>query len=456
MSDEQRKRSWPLKVGVSVVGLGVGVALMAWSAVAPANVAPQRSTGEVFEVNVELNGVRLACPPGIIDPDSSSESGGTRTSNATDSSPMSGGGEVELVGSGDETGLVISGAQSGDVAGMLVEGCMLPSRHLLAMPGSTVVGERSVLILSNPSPKSVESQISLYGALGPLLEAPLQEVVPANSTTVVVPAIAAADQEVVAVEITSDGAGVAAWLQTSGLDGEVSQGVARTPASAASTPQVIAGIDRASAENLLIFNPGTNPVEAALTVLTEEGNEPLGGAATTTIAGRSVSTVSLASLPEGTKAIEVDADDPIFAAATMVRVGKKHEDVTDATYFSRAYLTGATLATNVTLPTSEEVEQAAESIGAKVKDSTVTFANPRRSAVSVTYGDETVEVAGGSAVSVAAPQGSTPTPVSSTEPIAITQMVVVDTDRGTLTVPIALGGQGTASQQRFVTLFPTL
>ena len=140
----------------------------------------------------------------------------------------------------------------------------------------------------------------------------------------------------------------------------------------------------------------------------------------------------------------------------MERVGKKHEDVTDATYFSRAYLTGATLATNVTLPTSEEVEQAAESIGAKVKDSTVTFANPRRSAVSVTYGDETVEVAGGSAVSVAAPQGSTPTPVSSTEPIAITQMVVVDTDRGTLTVPIALGGQGTASQQRFVTLFPTL
>lgn len=455
MSDEQRKHSWLLKVGASIVGLGVGIALVGWSAVAPRNVAPERSTAEVFEVDVELSGVRLACPPGIIDPDSSSELDGARTSNAADSTPMSGGGEVESVGSGDETGLVISGARSGDLAGMLLEGCMLPSRHLVAMPASTIVGERSVLVLSNPSSKSVEAQISLFGALGPLLESPLQEVVPPNSTSVVVPAIAAADQEVVAVEIASDGAGVAAWLQTSGLDGEVPQGLARTPASTASNLQVIAGITPANAEKLLIFNPGAGPVEATLTVLTEEGNEPLAGATETTIAGQSVSTISLASLPEDTKAIKVDADDPLFAVATMARVGKKHEDVTDATYFSRAYLTGATLATSATLPASEEVEEAADLIKAKVKESTVTFANPRKNAVSVTYGDETLEVGGGTAVSVAAPQGSTPVSVSATEPIAITYFVEVSTDRGTLTVPLVLGGQGTASEQRFVTLFPT-
>lgn len=434
---------------VAIVAL-VLVSIWAWATPAPVAAKPVQAT-EV-QVKVDPAGLKLACPPGLIDPDNESQTGVSAALDGDEGEPLEGGGHVVEVHEGSNA-LRASGAKEGDLATFLLEGCALPSRQLTLLPGSTVTQERTVLVLTNPSANSVEAQVQLFGSLGPLLDAPIQEVVAGESTKVLTPAALAEGQEVIATQVRSDGGGLAAWLQTSGLDGEVSQGVARTPAGSPTKTQVLAGLKPKDANSLIIFNPGQETATAQVSVMTEERKDPLKGASEVKVPAQSVSTVSLSGLEENVTGLLVEADEPLLATASMQRPGVKHDEVSSARYFTRAYLPSSPLLTEAVFPGLGEVKAAAKTVGGEVKDASLVLANPRATKVTVTYGEESLELSSGAAFKVAVPSGEDQG-VTSSHPIAVTYLLEVEQGHGTTTVPFPLGGEGSAPEQRFVELFP--
>lgn len=435
---------------IAVASLGL-VGFWAWDAPMGSGAAPSQETS--FDVVVDPKGLTLACPPGIVDPNEEKEITGATAFFGDEGEPIEGGGQtVEAKGDGT---LQAAGVKSGDFASFLLEGCALPSRHLTLLPGSTVVQERSIIILANPSTKPVEAEVTLYGPLGPAGEGTFQEVVAAGSTKIVQPAALAPDAKVVAAEVVSDGGGLAAWIQTSGLDGEVPLGVGRTAGGTPTTTQVLAGLVNNFADNLFIFNPEATAVEANVFVLTDTGKEPLAGAGEVTIPGQSVATVSLAGLDETVHGLVVQAGSPVFAVASMESAGAKHEEVSSSHYFSRAYLPSGLLVTEVLVPASKDVAAAAKEAGGKVESASVVFANPRSAGVTVTYGKNSFDVPAGGTLEVEAVKGDEPVAVESSQPIAVTYVARVSQAQGAVIVPTPLGGQGSTTQNRLVELFPS-
>lgn len=471
MSSQGRASSsrWiPLGIGLcACVGLTVGSLALGTAEGAPTT----ESRPKTEAVQVVMNEIPLVCPPGIIDPEDVAP---LRTSSATDAKPdaeaalatwapghataLTGGGELHLLGSeassGDVTGLSLAGRESGDLLSLAIESCAIPGQYLAFAAGSTTVGEDTVLVLANPGDMPLSVQAQVYSEVGALLETPATLTIPAGSTLSVLPGSWVEAEENPVITLTAEGLGVAAWLQTSGLNGEVAQGLARIQGARPAETVVIPGVTASRQSTLRVGNLGAESTRVSVRLLGSDGEELLSGADGIPVLTQSTVSIDLAALPSDVNAIVVEADQPLVAAVTEVTEGGDHPDVRDAKYSSRTVVGGARQVMRTGLVDKSEVIAAAESLGFTNVEVAVALANPT---------DESIEVELQGAAKTLSPHSSQLYPLIgslndaelvASSAVYASYVVTASTPAGVVRSVTSLGTEGVLAQSRLVSLFP--
>ncbi|MGX5695882.1 DUF5719 family protein [Agromyces soli] len=264
---------------------------------------------------------------------------------ATDRTPLAPADDAG--GSGDESPVLLStapgavdagmlaGAQSQQldtetVAGFVAAGCVEPVAEAWLVGGSTELGRTTLLLLANPGEvaASVDVRVSTEtgavdapAGLGVLVEPGTQRVV---SLAGLAPGSAS-----LVVHVTSSGATIAASLEQTSIDGLAPSGVELIGTAAApAESQVIPGVVVPQAGGLAVdedhpdgdahpavrlLAPGTDSVEATVSVLPESGAE--GQVFDVVLQPGMVSDIPLGELAAGEYTVRVDAEGPVVAAA---------------------------------------------------------------------------------------------------------------------------------------------
>lgn len=411
------------------------LAVGAWfTLIPPSSSGNEPARRPATEVVVDAGEVALICGPSVVD---SAEI--TQVGRAT---------ELE----GDKVSA--AGRGSGDLTAFLVETCQTPSRTQAFVAGSTELGEDTVLVLTNPADVPVKADVQIFDANGAELEAPVNLVVPALSTVGLLPGTYAQGLASPMVVVSAEGVGVGAWLQTSGLDGEVALGVGRMVGAAPSYTQVIPGIEGGTQSGLRIGNLGADPATVEVQVMSRDGSVALEGAASVKIAPRSTAQVSLDGLQTGDGAIVVEADREIVAAVTETHVGAEHPQVEDANYASRTVIGPARQISEANLVTAAQLNKVAGQLGFEGVSVALAVANTTGDAANLDIqGTQKTLAPGATQTYMLLPEASRNRFTSDT-PVHVAYVVTATTDVGEIRSVAALGVGGTLAQTRSVVLEP--
>lgn len=241
---------------------------------------------------------------------------------------------------GDETALA-SGTRTwvlpgGDLRSFVASPCLPGAGEMWLVGGSGVVGHSSVLELVNPTPTVATVAVELYGPLG-RVDAPLLESItlaPGERESVRLEG-SAAGVERLAARVTSSGADVVASVMDSGIDGLTPLGVdVVIPTLPPATSQLIPGVTLTApldddgnqspsgttgASAVRVVNPGEEPTVVTLTLLGADGEVTIPGAENVMVDPGAVYDFSLAGLPAGDYAVQVEAALPVVVGAMLQR-----------------------------------------------------------------------------------------------------------------------------------------
>lgn len=413
LTEEPRKRrSLFLTVGGAVVILAVLAALGWWAHALASNYRVTSAESDETQpgtITVQLDQGQLAyaCPPGVVDPASPSlqmDDVDLLAAAESEVYELTDGGfgvrvDTSAVGESASTvPLAFAGSESGDRTSFLPSSCMLPATELVLPAGSTVTGEDTVLILSNPSATPVSVRVYVLSPLGSLdgLDAGQDVLVPAESTVSVLPAIWASGEARLSLLLQADGLGIAAWLQSSGLDGEVPQGLGRLQAQVPSTEVLFLGMDAQPDGVLRIANPSTSSTDVTVSVLSQGTTVPLSGADTVGVEGRSVFDVELGSLSDDAAALVVQSETPVAAAITESSAGEPFAEDPSTNVGVRTLIGSATPLERVVLPSLKEMEEASAALGTELEGVQLVLANAGEQSDTVHIGERSVWVEAGS------------------------------------------------------------
>lgn len=327
---------WRAFSTVGVVGLAaLGVVTIPQSHVTDVTEADQRT----FDVTVDTDEMSLVCPPDFVDPSKASAgSKETRIIGANNPTEISGGATlVPLFGQPrDATPISVAVADQG----ISVEECVLPGQLLAVVGGSTEAEEDSVLTVVNPATQPVEIEIEGFGESGYLGSPDASLTIPAESARSWLVAAWFPDQPTIGLSIKSRGVGVAAWLQSSGWDGEVSQGLARMRATQPGTTEVFPQISERDHKAVLhVMNPEDSKTTIAVNVDDGTGLSPLPGAESIPIPPGAVTSVSLKGLSD--ESVVVEASKPVSASISFGIQGNTDKVVREQKTWSRTLIAPA-------------------------------------------------------------------------------------------------------------------
>lgn len=253
----------------------------------------------------------------------------------TPGSPATVSAPTEQSSAGSAAGVVTSSAASGDLRGLAALPCASEQSVAWIVGGSAALGSSSELRLINPGTSAVTAQVRLYGATGeiPVLSGG-QVAVPAGQTRSVLLEGSAAGEARLALSIESDGGRLIVALSTENLEGETPAGVDLVgPSASPSTEQIIPAVvleDASAGEGespvLRIANPGEDEARVRVSLIGSDGTQDLAGAQDLVVDPGAVFDVTLAGLPSGAYGIRVSSDQPVAAAATMVRMAGEYPE----------------------------------------------------------------------------------------------------------------------------------
>lgn len=304
--------------------------------------------------SVAPSSMTLACAPGTEDPYDAGatvaagagwSSRGSVTTGATPSLTVSTRGASTAVPSG----VMVVGQGGGELRGLSLLPCTAPTSDQWIASGSTVVGEDLLLLLSNPSTVASQVSITSYGASGKSPDAPQSVNVPAGQVVVLAPATWFPDEERPAFHVVADGPGVSAWVQTSGLDGEVPTGVGAAPATTAGTDLVLPGVSAGSGASVRLVAPGDKAATVFLGVSDDSGVTPLAGAEDLEVDPDVPLDVDLSGVAADPVSLVVSSDVPVVATADVRGTGPRWPD-SDQQWGSRTLVVPSTVTTGVDLP----------------------------------------------------------------------------------------------------------
>lgn len=234
-------------------------------------------------------------------------------------------------------------ATDGDLAGLAVAACQVPSNDFWLVGAVTTVGATAVLNLHNPSESPATVDLELYGSEG-VIDAPGGRgilIAPNESESIVVAGLAA-NQENLAVRVQSNGGRVSGFIQQSVLRGLTPGGVDLIQASAPSaSSQVVPGIQiqasdvtdpivsqdgyAGAAPSLQVAVPGGTDAVLDVRVFGPNGEVELPDGGVVTAAAGSVTAIPLDSLPEGNYTAVLSSDVLISASARVSRGAEQEE-----------------------------------------------------------------------------------------------------------------------------------
>lgn len=356
---------WRGAASIGVLGLG-GLAAVASVVSAPEGAQSLEQSASAlgdshYTVAVDTSEVTLACPPTLVNPDDDAKELVTSDLlGSTTSRPESlagGGSSVDLgairAGASLPEVLVTAAVSGKEWNALAAQPCVPPLTRQMLLGGATTVGEDTLLILTNPSSQPVKVSIAGFGGAGSLGEIAQPIVIPARSTQIWRPAIWFPDQERLALSLHASGFGVAAWLQSSGLDGEVTEGIATVAGTAPSLLQLFPSPGTGSV--LYLANPSDDALAVSVSLVEDNGARPLGGTEDLVIDPGAVFSVSLAGIPKG--GIAVGADSPIAAVIAQQDQGNPHPVVSGQKIGTRSLIAPVALAVDPWVPPVDELQE---------------------------------------------------------------------------------------------------
>jgi hypothetical protein len=285
----------------------------------------QKSIPESSVSNIELGGSRVFGSSSLGD-------GASLTNLNADQSASQG----SLVIAGSSTQL----AAISSMRGLAAASCQQPANDFTIVGGSTLAGRESLMVLTNPSPIDATADLRVFTDLGEVKVSGLSGIsVPAQSTTTVSLASFAPTVPSLAVQVLSQGAKLAGWIQARAVSGTQARGVDWiSPNPQASELMVLPGlvirgtkvINEAVGEQeksdaghaLRVFAPeGAN---VTVQVVSSEA-DIFGAVFTGIIEPGTVSDFPIAELEDGDYSVFVSSDKPVFSA---LRVARGNSDAT--------------------------------------------------------------------------------------------------------------------------------
>ncbi|WBL18983.1 DUF5719 family protein [Citricoccus sp. NR2] len=225
-------------------------------------------------------------------------------------------------------------ASDGDLTGLDVSACTVPSHQQRLTGATTTLGSTAILVLTNPSASAATVDLRLFGAEG-IIDSPGTSglVLGPDQTRSFVLGGLAPNEENLAVEVRSSGGAVSASIQQHRLFGVMPGGVdIITPNADASQRQVVPGVSSPGADALEELNSQDDvdvapavqiaatgsATTAEVTALGPDGPASLGSGSVVELAANGTGSVDLSNLPAGEYTIVVEADAPVIATARSV------------------------------------------------------------------------------------------------------------------------------------------
>lgn len=435
-------------------------------------------------VSVSENALHLVCMPGlasgeeVLGDDLAAALADAAVTSRANQSTLS---EANSMLDGNSSllhGFAVSGDAEGELRGLVADSCRPTSGDLYVVAGSTMVGETSVLYLSNPSETSVTVTIDGYGETGQIAAGTQTVTVSAGQTQAVLLAIWYPQQERLGLHLQADAGGVVAWVQSSSQEGDIPQGVTTIPATSATSQAAFVGVSESDETYLRILNPGSEMLTVRVDVSGAEGTETLAGAETIQVSAGAVFDVSLAGIGEEISSILVttvgDSEGAVFSATVFEAVtGNASSEDETIDYRALTNVTNTVASTDFTLPGSEWLEAVSErgftDVTATVvvsaqEDATLSFGSNSGSSSSSSASSssedssensgETITVAGGTTQTLDLPAGELVV-VTASSPVQISVVVEAQTDSGLVRAVLPVLGDSDTNITRRVELTPS-
>ena len=279
----------------------------------------QQSVSGSANSNIELGANRIFGSAEISDATS------LTNLNADPESPQ---GSSVLTGSTSEL------SATGSMRGLAAASCQLPSNDFVIVGGSTLAGREALLVLTNPSPIDAAADIRIFTDLGEVTVSGLSGIsVPARSTTAVSLASFAPTVPALALQVQSQGAKLAGWIQARAVRGTAATGVDWiSPNPQASETSVLPGFvirgtrvinQTASAEEnsdaghaLRVFAPeGAN---VTVQIVSSKA-DVFGAVFTGIIEPGTVSDFPISELKDGDYSVFISSDKPVYSGLRVAR-----------------------------------------------------------------------------------------------------------------------------------------
>lgn len=284
-------------------------------------VVPQPSLPAPQVVHARPEALNYACPAGIVDP--FHLDGGVSAASVWNSA-----GERDISGEWTilradasahtlPTTLGVMGQGGGELRGLSMTSCQLPANDQWSVLGSSTSGEDLVVTFANPN--SAPSVVTLegYGANGPIDAKPHQMTIPARSTQSILAGGLFPEESALAVHIHADGQGVATWVQSSAMQGEVPKGVTSVSGTKPKEDQLFLGLSKQGTSSLRLLVPPSETADeadthVALSYTSDAGTFNVPGGELDVSAGTVVD-VPLNGITDERYALRVHADRPLVA-----------------------------------------------------------------------------------------------------------------------------------------------
>lgn len=326
-------------------GIGAGVLI--------ARVLPAADTASLSLQTVAAapTSVTALCPPGVVNsfaPASqaappavwSSAPRDVHTGTVTTILTQAQDGAIQLPSS-----VVIAAQGGGELRGMSLTPCRMASTDQWFAAGSTTLGEDLVLALSNSGTIPSVVTVSALGAGGKVAE-PQQITVPAGQTIFALPAGWFTDESRLALHVEADGPGVAAWLQSTRMDGETPRGNAWVPSTTPATRTLIPALP-STHSTLRIAVPGTDSAHVEVEQISASGTHPLPGGQFD-VDGQAVLDIPLDDLGEAISSMRITSSHPVVAQVMTRQEGADYP--TGGRWDARSFLNASTPLTSIGLP----------------------------------------------------------------------------------------------------------
>lgn len=279
----------------------------------------QRSVSGSDNSSVELGASRVFGSASISDATS------LTNLNADESAPQ---------GSSVLSGSSIQISAIGSMRGLAAASCQQPSNDFVIVGGSTLAGREALMVLTNPSPIDATADLRVFTDLGEVTVSGLSGIsVPAQSTTTISLASFAPTVPSLAVQVQSQGAKLAGWIQAREVRGTAAAGVDWiSPNPQASENSVLPGlvIRGTRVINQALRDEENSDAGHALRIFAPEGAnvtvqivsseaDTFGAVFTGIIEPGTVSNFPINELKDGNYSVFIASDKPVYSALRVAR-----------------------------------------------------------------------------------------------------------------------------------------